>query len=366
MNHLTAKRPPWANSPISLPLAIAAIFLALRSPSAFANPEPETPESAMHAGLTQLAEGKPDEAIKSFALAESLDTASDNQMLRERARFNTALAHFTAGRPDDAAKLFRDLAGSTRDSALAASAQYQLGLIEHGRAVKSLESASRDTAADQADETLEFLRRAERHFRNAQGDATTANDARRNIDLTQRLIAAVQRQREQQQKQQQQDNKQDQQKNDQDQNKEQKGDQNKQDQSKEEQSKQGQSNKDQQQKDPSDENPQQSPGDQRKQPQQKKNKDSQKKDASEPTPGEKSEEEKAKQAKADKAKAEQQQAEKERQEQQQGKEGEAKDPAQPFDLTAAQILDKERRERAALERILRQLSGRPARVEKDW
>jgi hypothetical protein len=363
MNHYTATRPARANAPVSLPLAIAAIALALRSPSAFANPEPETPESAMHAGLTQLAQGKADDAIKSFSLAESLGTASESQILRERARFNTALAHFTAGRPDDAAKLFRDLVSSTRDVALAASAQYQLGLIEHGRAVKSLESPSPDKEAGNADQILELLRRAERHFRNAQDDGATASDARRNIDLTQRLIAAVQKQRdqEQQQQQQQQDNKQDQQKNDKEQSKDQKSDQSRQDPSKQDQSKPDQSKKNQ-----SDENSQQASGDQQKQSQQKKNKDSQKQSQTDPEPNEQSEQEKAKQAKADKAKADQQQAENERQEQQQGKDGDAKDPAQPFDLTAAQILDKERRERAALERILRQLSGRPARVEKDW
>lgn len=37
-----------------------------------------------------------------------------------------------------------------------------------------------------------------------------------------------------------------------------------------------------------------------------------------------------------------------------------------FNPVAAQILEKERRERAAIERLLRQMQGRPVRVERDW
>jgi hypothetical protein len=50
----------------------------------------------------------------------------------------------------------------------------------------------------------------------------------------------------------------------------------------------------------------------------------------------------------------------------QGKDAKPKDDSPPRDQTAAQWLDRERRQREARQQVLRALRGRPQTVEKDW
>lgn len=320
---------------------IAALTL-LRTHPLFAAEPTVTPQEAMHSGLKQLAEGKPDDAIKSFEQADALADPHRAAAIRESARFNIGLAHAAAKRDADAAKVFQSLADSATNPGIASSAQYQLGLLEHASAVQGM-SAKEPAPIDQ---TIETLTRAERHFRNSLTGETTDDDARRNIDLTQRLIAALKKQQEEQQKQQeqqQQQNKQDKQESQQDKKNQQKSSQQQQ------QSGEGDGQEQEQTQ------PQDSQGGQ-KQQQKKPNSKNPDKQQDPATP---SQQDKGKGDKPEQKPPEQQAP-------QQSQQGEKNGQEKAFDATAAQILDKEKRERATLERILRQLSGRPARVEKDW
>ena len=199
------KRFPVLHRAIRLGAIGAAVAVACPGARAEGPPSGDSPIDARQAfdAAAQLQrEGKLPEARAAFQAlaADGTTSGKDNGDLRARARLNAAaigiqqggenLSAATAdlGALESSDRLSPDLQGQT---------QYLLGLIEHAQAAALAES--------KPDEAIAGLKKAERRFRNAAALAPDLAGAAKNVDLTQRLIAAIeqaQREREQQKQQQ--------------------------------------------------------------------------------------------------------------------------------------------------------------------
>lgn len=345
-------------------------------------------------GEKLLAESKPDDAARAF---ESAARFAADPRLADRAELNRGVALLRAGDSDAAASVFGSIerAPHTTDAQVRAASQYHLGLIEHARAAAMIQPPAQDpstqspapqrpaapapdrsnpaTQVASFDEVLTTLRRAERRFRTAAELDPSLSDAARNVELTQRLIAAIkeEQQKQEQQQQQQQNDQQDQK---QDQSGEQSDQQSDQGQSGQQKNSAGERSGERKDSDESgkQQSGQQQSSDQTSDQKKAQNKAADKSKAQDAQPGDKDQDKNAQKqsgqqkqdAEAQRAKDEQAQAEREAQQAHEAQ-GEPK-PVRQFDPKAAQILDKEQREKAMLARLLRQLSGQPAQVEKDW
>jgi Ca-activated chloride channel family protein len=277
---------------------------------------------------------------------------SDQAQLKPTLVFNRGCAQLAAGDSTAAEKTFLDVDASAADPSLRAAARYNLGQIACKQAEPMVE---KDKAA-----AIETYRRAERHFRNALADQPGNADAARNIEVVQRKIAKLldeQKKQEQQQKDpKDQQNKQDQK--DQDKNN---PDQQNKDQQKQDQDKKDQQKQDQQKKDPQQGQSGQDQKDQQNQQQQGKDG---KKDEK-PSKPEEQKDKKPEEGKDGKDQQDQQQQDPQGADQQPQANGKPQDHRE-FDVKAAQILDKEKKQRERLKQLLQLMRARAAPVEKDW
>ena len=278
-------------------------------------------QSEMDAAAARFAEKKYPEAVTLYDRLLS-QLGPDEQHLRPVLTFNRGCDQLAAEDQPGAEKSFLEVDSSATDRRLRSAARYNLGRMACTQA-EALTEKDRKAA-------IEIYRRAERFFRNAIGDEPDSADAARNIDLVQRRIAKLLE--EQQQQDQQQQN-------------QQQTDQQQQDQQKQDQQNQ-QPNQDQQNPD---QQPQQQPQDQQgpNQPQQGQDQKQQQ------------------QPKPEEQKGDQQQQQE--QQQQKGQEPEDQPSQQPaakpqdhreFDLTAAQILDKEKKQRERMRQLLQLMRSR--------
>lgn len=263
----------------------------------------------------------------------------EQQFLAERLEFNRATSLASAGKPDEATASLLKIDDGTADQGLRAAARSALAQLAFQAGEAAAES---DTAR-----AIEQYQRAERLYRNALPGISADNrePIARNIEVIQRRIAKLleKQKQEQQQQQKQQDQNQDQRKQDQ-----QQQDQSKSDQQQNHEQKQGDQGQQGEQKDQQDP----SKGEQNKQDQGKQQ-SKQSEDGKQPE-----------QTDADK---QGQKADKE-QKASTGQEGEQQvqqvDP-RDFDRAAAEILDKERKQRERIRQMLMRMR-RAAPVERDW
>lgn len=294
-------------------------------------------QAELDAAAQLVRDKKHAEAVDAFAaLIPRLGPAQ--QKLAEPLEFNRAAALAAAGQAEQASAAFLKLDQATSDRPLRAAARASLAQISAQLAEKAAET---DLA-----QAIEQYRRAERLYRNALPE--TAVDQReplmRNIEVVQRRIAKLQEQQKQEQQQQQQQ--QDQQNN-----------QQKQQQEQQESSK----SKDQRQQESKDgENSQSSPDQQQKQDSSEKGQQNQ----PEQKPSDKQQNESGEGSKPDQQEQQQsQEASEGKQAGELGKEQGAQ--ARDFDRTAAEILDKERKQRERIRQMLMKMR-RAAPVERDW
>jgi len=255
--------------------------------------------------------------------------------------FNRACAELAADQLDAAEGLLLDVDNRTRDRALRAAARYNLGQI----AIKRADALAKEDAVKAG----ELARAAERHFRNVLTDNPGDADAARNIELIQRRYRKpADRPPEEKDKKDQSDNEQ------------KKQDQEKKDEKKDEQDQQkDQEKKDQQQQDQQDKK-EQTPDKQSEQPKDGQSKDEQKKQEGK---DQESKDRDAKEQKADEAKDgtdDQKPAARQSQPQPTAKE------KREFDRKAAEILDRERKQRERIKQYMQMMRARAAPVEKDW
>lgn len=395
-------------------LVVVSLCVWFLATAGIARADDAAAREAFARGEKLLSESKPEDAARAFASAAAF---AKDRGLADRAELNRAVATLRAGDTDSAAALLGALerAPSTGDARVRASTQYHLGLIEHARAVAMISptAASSDsgptgtqsvspTVSQQSssqgptdatqnssapgasyDEIIATLRRAERRFRVAAELDPSMRDAARNVEFTQLLIAALE---EEQQKQEQQQQSKDQEKRQQDQNEQQQGQQGEQNESDQQESeqgkadqKQGKSGKDQgarrdgsrdaNEAQSADQSQQKGTQDKKSGDKSKQQQDAQRAEQQNDN-GEKSNDKDQKAAEmksgAQRDKGQDGQAQREAEERGEGREPRPVRAVRQFDPKAAQILDKEQREKAALARLLRQLSGQPAQVEKDW
>jgi hypothetical protein len=383
----------------------------------------DTLRTTVEQANTLLSQGKADDALAMYSKSlEQAGAAAPAELV-----YDNACALLAAGKLPEAEAGFRTIA-ARESSPLAASAAYNLGLIEAKRAEDSAQKSPQDA--------IDALKRAERQFRTALAGTPNDDAAAKNIDLVQRRIAALQKKQEEHKKQDEQKKQQQQQQKDSKQGESRKSDQQNGEQSQQsnQDKQQGDQNlsddlnklaqqEDQQSKDSHDLNDKSQQGkskeDMAKDQQQaaqkqedlrKKTDEAKKKTESQSSKAQ-SQQEKDSMNKAkenlDKAEEAQKQAEEKlkngdsksaeqlqkdaadklrqaaqqarkgedaqkQQEQQQQQEAQAQQQEQgekqgdkPFDATAAQILDQEKKIKEALARMQRQRS-KPAPVAKDW
>lgn len=265
--------------------------------------------------------------------------------LRPSLLFNQGCALLASGKPDLAAERLFAADSAAADPALRAASRYNLGRIESDRA-SSL--AGQDRAA-----AIEAYRRAERFFRNAlpeqpAGSAARADTAR-NIEAVQRRIARLleeQKQEQEQQRQQQQDQP--------------NNPQNQPDQ----QNPSGSDPKPSENKPPQDQQqPRPDQGSQQQKDQQQSSSGSEQHDPSQAQPEDQPPQQPGQERPPPDV-------------EQQKREAGADQDARPvdikpgdrreFDRVAAEILDKERKQRERIRQMIRQMMQRAAPVEKDW
>jgi cobalamin biosynthesis protein CobT len=260
----------------------------------------------------------------------------EQRFLAPRLEFNRATALLAAGQAEQAAAALLKIDEETDDPGLRAAARANLA---HLAALAGEAAAESDTAR-----AIEQYQRAERLYRNAlPGTAADQREAiARNVEVMQRRIARLlEKQKQEQEQQQQQQNQQDQQK----QNQQQQDQQSKSDQQQNKDQQQGKNGqqgeqKDQQQPGQGDENKPEQDKEQSKQPEQDK----------QPEQTEEGGEER-KQPQDSAA--------------QQGESQAQQADPRDFDRAAAEILDKERKQRERIRQMLLRMR-RAAPVEKDW
>ncbi len=339
-------------------IAAVAAGVWLAAPGALmARAHAEPVREAIERGNTLYRKGEYAAALRAY------DGVGGSGAARPEVLYNRACAEAALGDLAAAARLFRQVDGSGADAAVAAASRFNLGAIEYRRGKAAAEKEPR--------EALGALQRSERFFRGALELNPTDGEAPGHIERVQRDIKdLMDRIQEQAQRQQQQGQKRDKDQQQQDQQNTQQQD--KQDQQQKEQNKQeGADSKQEGQDKPKPERADQSkqPSDQQdqaKQPDQQKDQQKQDSPQSPPKQGQ------------DQRKSQTPQQQEEQQQKEQQAQGAQQPQGQPpgpspqagphRDLTVAQILEKERRERDARERLmrLRRARGTGSGVLKDW
>lgn len=294
-----------------------------------------SPAAALALANKLLAEGKSDQAAAEFErLAETWEKQPGLRQEADRARFNQACALAAMDQAESAAGLLRRLSQETEDLNLRGNARHNLGLAE----------AALSEAAMKEDlpKAIDLMRRAERDFRNAAADQRRTlgqadADTMKNIEVAQRKAAkmeAEQKKREDEQKQQEKQESQDKQKQDQ------------QDEKKQEQQQSGE-----QQKQNSEEQQQKQQGEQGEQ---------------QPKPSGDSEQSAKEQEAPEGPGKPKEEANPQKEALSEEQQQELQEEQKTYDLTAMQILEKERQNRALIRQLLKRMRGKLAPVEKDW
>lgn len=310
-----------------------------------------------------------DEALAALESARSAAVQADPSAV-PTIDFNRAAVMLAQGRDDEAQRILKQVDASVPAGSLRADARYNLGQIEARAAEKVVESDPRAAIAR--------LRTAERFFRNALADQPGDADCARNIEIVQRRRAELMKKQEEQQKEQQSQNPQrskdqrskspnnpsDQQPKAEGPDDQKNGSESPQQPPQNDQSEQQHSQDQGERQPPKQDQPAQQPGEQPEQQQQPQPQaaDS-KKSESQNQPQQSPQQQ---QADADKPDAQNPEQSESSQKPSPGGPDQAHKDAREFDVTAAQILAKERQKREELRRMFQMMRARAARVEKDW
>jgi tetratricopeptide (TPR) repeat protein len=148
---------------------------------------------------------------------EALDlyiAASDRRPLDERLQYNLGVAAYRAGDMETATRAF-ERASNGSDPDITQSALFNRGNVSYRQALKSVENAQTTQSREMAtqgrmdpetlDDPIEALEQALTHYRDAIISSPNNRDARRNAELTHRLIKALEQKQEEQEQQQEQD-----------------------------------------------------------------------------------------------------------------------------------------------------------------
>ncbi|MBX3386056.1 MAG: hypothetical protein KF768_05770 [Phycisphaeraceae bacterium] len=339
------------NRPAGMPsrwlLAVAACACVMHTMANASLADDAAARRLMREASALAASGSPERAAPLFKAAarEATDTA-----LRRSAELNAALCAANSLDQKERARAVASIESierSSRDPRLLGPARTALGRIEHGMGVAVMKESP--------EQAIEHLTRAERWFRSALIAAGPDPEMERNIELTQRLIEALLRQQEQEQSEHQNQGNESGESQDAPDSQQQDG------QAGEGDSQRGDNSEQQQQ--PNGSQPQ--AGGEEPQSPDSSGQGGQQSDPAGDNQG-KSESGQPSREREGAGEDASKSTDAEREEAQpppaQGETSEVRG----FNPIAAQILDKERRERAALERLKRQMQGRTVRVERDW
>jgi hypothetical protein len=288
-------------------------------------------------------QGKHAEAASAYADLRSRLTP-EQAALAPALDLNRACALLAAKQPDEAEKAFLEADARATDAIVRSAARSNLGAIASARGDGL--AGQKEGAEPDIPGALEAYRRAERHFRNALGDRPDDAGARRNIEIIQRKIARLLEQQKKKEEQQQQ-----------------------QDSEKRDQQNQGEQKKDQQDQ---------------KQQNKTENKDEQKPESQQQGKDGQPQDQKQGQPEPEQDPKQQDDAKKPEDPKEQGdpKDQKASDGSQQqqrptpptptaqqkreFDRLAAEILDKEKKQRERFKQMMQLMRSRAAPVEKDW
>lgn len=299
-----------------------------------------SPATALVLANRLLAEGKSEEALTEFErLADTWEQQPELRHAADLARFNQACVLAAMDQAESAARLLRRLSQETEDLNLRGNARHNLGLAE----------AALSEAAMKEDllKAIDLMRRAERDFRNAASDQRRTrgqadDDTIKNIEVAQRKAAKMEAEQRQREEEQQQQEKQEKQEKQEQQDKQKQKPEQKDTQKPEQEQGQQKQNSEEQQKQ------QDQQGQQEPKPSEESSQNSKEQEASEGQLKPKEDANPQKEALSE--------------EQQQ----ELKNDQKSYDLTAMQILEKERQNRALIRQLLKRMRGKLAPVEKDW